>query len=107
MSTATAKIAALEEWVQDKEGETLEFKRATNRFDFEDLAKYCSALANEGGGRIVLGVTDERPRQIVGSKAFDQPERTRKGLCERIPLAIDFEEIHHPDCASGSRVLVF
>ncbi|MDA0921797.1 MAG: putative DNA binding domain-containing protein [Planctomycetota bacterium] len=107
MSTASAKIAALEEWVQDKEGETLEFKRATNRFDFEDLAKYCSALANEGGGRIVLGVTDERPRQIVGSKAFDQPERTRKGLCERIPLAIDFEEIHHPDCASGSRVLVF
>ena len=62
---------------------------------------------NEGGGRIVLGVTDERPRQIVGSRAFNQPERTRKGLCERIPLAIDFEEIDHPDCAAGSRVLAF
>jgi len=107
MSTATAKIAELEEWIQDKEGETLEFKKAVNRFDFEVLAKYCTALANEGGGKILLGVTDERPRQIVGSKAFDQPERTRKGLCERIPLAIDFEEIHHQDCNAGSRVLVF
>lgn len=107
MSTASAKVSALEEWIREKEGETLEFKRAADRFDFEELAKYCAALANEGGGRIVLGVTDGRPRRIVGSKAFRQPERTRKGLCERIPLAIDFEEIHHPDCAEESRVLVF
>lgn len=64
-------------------------------------------MANEGGGRIILGVTDERPRQIVGSKAFQQPERTRKGLCERIPGGIDFEEINHSDCAPDSRVLVF
>ena len=47
MSTASAKIAALEEWIREKEGETLEFKRATNRFDFEELAKYCSALATK------------------------------------------------------------
>lgn len=102
-----ARIAVLEEWVRDKEGETLEFKEARNRFSFEDLAKYCAALANEGGGRIILGVTNDRPRQIVGSRAFEQPERTRKGLCERIPLAIDFEEIHHPDCDAGRAVLVF
>src|SRR5262249_14486186 len=37
----------------------------------------------------------------------DQPERTRKGLCDRLPLGIDFEEIHHPACSPGSRVLVF
>lgn len=102
-----ARIAALEVWVRDKEGENLEFKEARNRFSFEDLAKYCAALANEGGGRIILGVTNDRPRQIVGSKAFEQPERTRKGLCEKIPLAIDFEEIHHPDCDAGRAVLVF
>ncbi len=102
-----ARIAALEEWVRDKEGEKLEFKEARNRFSFEDLAKYCAALANEGGGRIILGVTNDRPRQIVGSSAFEQPERTRKGLCERIPLAIDFEEIHHPNCDAGRTVLVF
>jgi ATP-dependent DNA helicase RecG len=102
-----ARIAELEEWMKAKEGEHFEFKEAKNDFDFEKLVKYCCALANEGGGRIILGVTDKRPRRVVGSKAFDQPERTRKGICERLPLAIDFEEIAHPACPAGSRVLVF
>ncbi|MDR3620052.1 MAG: ATP-binding protein, partial [Paludisphaera borealis] len=107
MTSAPSRIALLEEWMRGKEGENLEFKEAKGRFDFELLAKYYCALANEGGGNIVLGVTDARPRRVVGTLAFDQPERTRKGLCERIPLSIDFVEIHPPDCAAGSRVLVF
>lgn len=107
MTSDPARIALLEEWMRGKEGEHLEFKEAKSRFDFELLSKYCSALANEGGGRVLLGVTDERPRRVVGSLAFEQPERTRKGLYDRIPLRIDFEEIHHPDCSPGSRVLVF
>lgn len=105
--TDGSRITLLEEWMTDKEGENLEFKSARGGFHFEELGRYCCALANEGGGRIILGVTDARPRQVVGTKAFEQPERTRKGLCERIPLAIDFEEINHPDCAPDSRVLVF
>ena len=107
MTSDAARIALLEEWMRDKEGENLEFKEAKNRFSFEELGQYCSALANEGGGRIILGITNNRPRKVVGSKAFEQPERTRKGLCGKIPLAIDFETIHHPDCTAGSRVLVF
>lgn len=107
MTADPSRIAALEEWVRGKEGENLEFKTARSNFHFEELTKYCVALANEGGGKIILGVTDARPRQIVGTKAFNQPERTRKGLCERIPLGIDFEEFDHPDCAANSRVLVF
>jgi len=31
----------------------------------------------DGGGRVVLGVTDRRPREVVGTKAFAQPERAR------------------------------
>lgn len=107
MTSDPAKIALLEEWMQGKEGEHCEFKKAEGGFHFETLSKYCAALANEGGGRIILGVTDIRPRQVVGTQAFEQPERTRKGLCERIPLGIDFEEIHHPKCNPGSRVLIF
>jgi ATP-dependent DNA helicase RecG len=107
MNFDPAKIALLEQWMQGKEGENCEFKKAEGGFHFETLAKYCAALANEGGGRIILGVTDARPRRVIGTHAFQQPERTRKGLCERIPLAIDFEEILHPDCNLGSRVLVF
>jgi ATP-dependent DNA helicase RecG len=93
--------------MKDKEGENLEFKSARGGFHSESLAKYCCALANGGGGRIILGVTDAHPRQVVGTKAFELPERTRNGLCEKIPLAIDFEEINHPDCAPDRRLLVF
>jgi predicted HTH transcriptional regulator len=64
----------------DSETEHIEFKQAKNNFHFEDLAEYCCALANEGGGSIILGVTDVRPRRIVGTSAFDPPDRTKIGL---------------------------
>lgn len=94
----------LEEILLAKEGENFEFKRAENNFSNTELLKYASALANEGGGRIVFGVTDSRPRQVVGSKAFEQPERTRKGLIEKLHINVDFELFNEgrPD-----RVLVF
>ncbi|MBX7104580.1 MAG: gamma-glutamylcyclotransferase [Gemmataceae bacterium] len=107
MTRDPANIALLEEWLHGKEGEHLEFKEWKTKDDFELLCIYCCALANEGGGRFIMGVTDRRPRTVVGTVSFPQPERTRKGLCDRIPLAIDFEEIQHPDCGPGSRVLVF
>lgn len=107
MTSNPVKVALLEEWMQGKEGENLEFKEWKTKGDFEQLGKYCCALANEGGGRFIIGVTDARPRKVVGTVWCDQPERTRKTLCERVPLAIDFEEIQHPDCKPGSRVLVF
>jgi len=107
MNLDPAKIAVLEEWLQGKEGEHLEFKEWKTKDDFELLCKYVCALANEGGGRFIMGVTDRRPRTVVGTISCPQPERTRKSLCDRIPLAIDFEEIQHPDCSPGSRVLVF
>jgi len=44
-------------WLQDCEGEHLEFKEAKNRYDFEELTRYCVALANEQGGKFILGVT--------------------------------------------------
>lgn len=96
-------IATLEQWMQGTEGENLEFKAARNSFHFDELTGYCVALANEGGGKVILGVTDARPRQVVGSNAFNQPERTRAGLNQRLHLGISFDEIQHPN----GRVLVF
>ena len=96
-------LSQLEGWLQEKEAETCEFKEAKNRFDFEELVKHSVSMANNGGGRILLGVTDKRPRQVVGTQAFDQPERTRNGLRERIHLGVNFEVINHP----SGRVLVF
>lgn len=54
-------IHELSDWLDDKEGENLEFKEAKTSFSYERLARYCSALANEGGGRIILGVSNDRP----------------------------------------------
>lgn len=85
------------------EGEILEFKAARNNYCFDELVKYCAAIANEGGGKVVLGITNERPRQVVGTKAFGQPERTRSGLIEKLHLNITFDDIEHPK----GRVLIF
>jgi ATP-dependent DNA helicase RecG len=56
--------------LEEDEGHHLEFKAAQNRYDFEELVRYCVALANEGGGRMILGVSDQKPRCVVGTSAF-------------------------------------
>ena len=89
--------------LEAKEGEQIQFKEAKNRFDFGEAAKCCCALANNGGGKLVFGITDKRPRSVVGSFAFDQPERTRMGLIEKLKVNIDFQILSH----EGKRVLVF
>ena len=99
----TVSVNELQTWINAKEDEHLEFKEAKTKFDFEKLVKYCVALANEGGGRMILGVTDKLPRTVVGSRAFPDLAWTKAGLIERLRLRVDVEEIQHPD----GRVLVF
>lgn len=94
--------AQLQQWLLEPEGQRLEFKEAKQRYDFEKLLKYCVALANEGGGTIVLGVTDKRPRHIVGTQAFEDPGRTEAGLHQRLGHRIPIEELRLPE----GRVLV-
>lgn len=96
-------IATLEQWMQGIEGENLEFKAARTNFQLDELTKYCVALANEGGGKIIFGVSDARPRQVVGSNAFTQPEQTRAALNQRLHLGVTFDIVQHPD----GRVLIF
>ena len=91
------------ELLEAKEGEQIQFKEAKNRFSFEEAAKCCCALSNDGGGKLVFGITDKRPRKVVGSQAFDQPERTRMGLIEKLRINVDFQILRYED----KRVLVF
>jgi ATP-dependent DNA helicase RecG len=99
----TTSLEELEALLLDKEDEHLEFKEAKNHFDFEELVKYCVALANERGGRIILGVTDARPHKVVGSHAFEDAERTKVGLIDRLRLRVDLDVLGH----TGGRVLAF
>jgi len=99
----TTSLDQLQLWLNVKEDEHLEFKEAKHNFHFETLVKYCVALANEGGGKMILGVTDKPPRSVVGSQVFQDLERTKAGLIERLRLRVEVEEIRHPH----GRVLVF
>jgi ATP-dependent DNA helicase RecG len=97
------ELDKLRTWMESVEAERLEFKEAKNNFDLEKLVRYCIALANEGGGILVLGVTDKRPRKVVGSHAFEDLERTKGQLVDRLRLRVDADVIGHPD----GRVVAF
>jgi ATP-dependent DNA helicase RecG len=99
----TILLEELQRLMNAMEGENLEFKEARQSYQFDKLLKYCAALANEGGGKIILGVSDQRPRRIIGTHAFTQPERTRAGLIEKLRLRVDLDVLR----PSEGRVLVF
>lgn len=98
----TTSREQLQHWLDEPEGVRLEFKEAKNAYEFDNLVKYCVALANEGGGKIILGVTDRRPRAIVGTKAFAEPGRTEAGIHKRLGHRVPVEELRTPE----GRVLV-
>ena len=85
------------------EHQQLEFKEAKSHFDQEKLRHYCVALANEGGGHLVLGVEDRPPRAVVGTNAFPNLVVTAQKLFETLGFRVDVEEINHPQ----GRVLAF
>ena len=93
----------LQRWMEGREDEHVEFKAATKSYDFDDLLRYCVALANEGGGVLVLGVSDKRPRHVVGSRACTDLGAKLKQILDTLHFRIDAEEVPHPD----GRVVVF
>jgi ATP-dependent DNA helicase RecG len=94
---------SIDELLNATEGEHYQFKEWKTKDDFRETAQICCALANCGGGKLVLGVTDKRPRKVVGSTAFPQPERTRVDLMNKLRIRIDFYTYQH----ENGRVLVF
>lgn len=90
-------LQQLKKWIRLTESEHLEFKQAGRQFDSEKLTRYCVALANEGGGKLILGVTNKQPRQVAGTEAFPDVGKTQARLLDRLHLRIDVEEMVHPD----------
>ena len=100
-------IETLERWLTiSAENEHLEFKEAREKYKHEEVLKYCVAFANEGGGHLVLGVTDAPPRNVVGTQAFvsaDQLNRLKLTIVEQLGIRVDVQTIEHHD----GRVLIF
>ncbi len=93
----------LQALMASSEDEHLEFKEAKASFSQDKAMKYCCALANEGGGHFILGVTNQRPRHIVGSGAFPALEALRAELVRDLHLRIP---VYAMDTPQG-RVVVF
>lgn len=89
--------------MKSKEDEHLEFKEAKTQFDSTKLQHYCVALANEGGGKLILGVTDKKPRQVVGSQAFLNLDETKSKIFNKLRFRVEADEVLHPN----GRVIVF
>ncbi len=100
----TATIEELTRWMNTPhEGEHLEFKEAKNQYDLTKLFRYCVALANEGGGKLILGVTDTPPRKVVGSSAFPNLGEIQSRILDKVRFRVSVEEFQHPD----GRVVIF
>lgn len=85
------------------EHQKLEFKEAKIQFDNKKLYRYCVAIANEGGGQLLLGIEDKPPRRVVGTAAFNNPVEMAGILFQAVGFRVDIEEVIHPD----GRVLIF
>lgn len=100
--------------ISHKESEVVEFKKAENNFDFDDLGKYFSALSNEANLRglefawLIFGY-DEKKYKIVGTSykngesalnnlKHDFAQHTTDGQTFReiVPIEVD-----------GKRILMF
>ncbi len=60
-------------------------------------------MANEGGGKLVLGIADKPPRPVVGTKAFSNPVAMEEKIFQKLRFRVEIEEVQHAD----GRVLVF
>jgi ATP-dependent DNA helicase RecG len=100
----TITVEQIDFWRSAKsETQNLEFKEAKRQFDNKKLYRYCVALANEGGGHLLLGIADKPPRPVVGTAAFNDPVAMASKLFQAIGFRVDIQEVMHPD----GRVLVF
>ena len=96
------------------ENEVVEFKKAENSFDFDDLGKYFSALSNEANLRdkefswLVFGVHD-KTREIPGTSyknSMKSLQRLKHDLSQHTTDNNTFREIYELS-VEGKRVLMF
>ncbi len=94
----------IDRWRNERsETQRLEFKEAKNQYSKDKLYEYCVAIANEGGGHLVLGIRDQAPREVVGTHAFEDVVALTSQLFTTLGFRVDVDEVHHPD----GRVVVF
>ena len=96
------------------EDEVVEFKKAENNFDFDDLGKYFTALSNEANLRdkgfagLVFGVHD-KTREILGTSyknSMKSLQKLKQDLSQHTTDNNTFRDIYELE-VEGKRVLMF
>ncbi|MCQ2259530.1 MAG: ATP-binding protein, partial [Bacteroidaceae bacterium] len=104
----------LQQLLAHSENEVVEFKKAENSFDFDDLGKYFSALSNEANLRehqfawLVFGV-DNKTHAIIGTSYKDGEvalNKLKQDMSQHTSDNLVFREIV-PVKLDGKRVLMF
>ena len=90
-------LAEFQRWLNHpREDGHLEFKEAKDHYGWDKLYRYCIALANEGGGKLILGVTDRKPRQVVGSQAFPDTAQVQTQVLDKLGFRVEAEALLPP-----------
>lgn len=99
----TDKAALVEQLMMlPRETRQVEFKAASGLYSHEKALEYCAALANEGGGHLILGVTDRPPRAVCGTQAFPNTQDAEHKLHRKLGLRVEVDEL----TIDGGRVVV-
>ena len=92
----------IDDILQNRENEVLEFKEAKSNFDSRERSDNCAAIANAGGGRLLLGVNDEGG--IVGTSVYSGTlNKVPHDVNQAIGVWVVVEEVPH----TKGRVVVF
>ena len=86
----------------EDEHENLEFKEAKNNFDSRDRADYCAAIANMGGGKLLLGIS--KRRKVIGTNVYSGTiNQVPQEVYQDLDITVLVDEVQHPN----GRVVIF
>lgn len=100
----------------------IEFKEAKRNYNWDGgehkdpkerrhcILGYVAALANEGGGRLVFGMKDSRPHEVVGTVfAKGKKGAMEDAIYDRMQIRVRIDEMYEPseEVEDGKRVLIF
>lgn len=92
----------IDDILQSVENTALEFKEARSNFSNGERSDYCAAIANMGGGRLLLGVSNNR--KVVGTSVYKGTiHKIPQEIYQQIGITVTVEEIQHPK----GRVIIF
>lgn len=92
----------IDDILQNTEDAALEFKEARSNFSNGERSDYCAAIANMGGGRLLLGVSNSG--EIIGTSVYQGTiNRIPQEVYQQIGITVAVEEVQH----SKGRVVIF